>query len=163
MGQQIVQLFMSPRVLGVTAGVLILLGVIPGMPHAVFLVIGSGLAKCLAAAAAPETEPPSARPPANPHGRQRDQLGRPPARGLLGLGWATRLIALVDKNRQGDLLPRIGRAAQFAKEVGFCRRRCMRDNLGSPAAARVLLRGVVVGGAGFPACSGHQPGGISRR
>src|SRR5260221_289895 len=38
MGQQIAQqLFMSPKVLGITAGVLGLLGVIPGMPHVVFL------------------------------------------------------------------------------------------------------------------------------
>ena len=42
MGGQIVsQLFMSPRVLGVTAGILILLGLIPGMPHVVFLAMGS--------------------------------------------------------------------------------------------------------------------------
>ena len=42
MGRQIVQqLFMSPRVLGVTAGILILLGLIPGMPHVVFLTMGS--------------------------------------------------------------------------------------------------------------------------
>ena len=42
MGRQIVQqLFMSPRVLGVTAGILIMLGLIPGMPHIVFLVIGA--------------------------------------------------------------------------------------------------------------------------
>ena len=41
MGRQIVQqLFMSPRVLGVTAGILILLGLIPGMPHVVFLTMG---------------------------------------------------------------------------------------------------------------------------
>ena len=31
----------SPRVLGVAGGVLILLGLIPGMPHAVFLIMGS--------------------------------------------------------------------------------------------------------------------------
>ncbi|MBU1442642.1 MAG: FHIPEP family type III secretion protein, partial [Gammaproteobacteria bacterium] len=37
-GKQIVQqLLMSPRVLGLTAGILTLLGVIPGMPHVVFL------------------------------------------------------------------------------------------------------------------------------
>ena len=41
MGRQIVQqLFMSPRVLGVTAGILVLLGLIPGMPHLVFLSMG---------------------------------------------------------------------------------------------------------------------------
>ena len=47
MGGQIVrQLLMSPRVLGVTAAILILLGIIPGMPHTVFLLMGSGLGYC---------------------------------------------------------------------------------------------------------------------
>jgi flagellar biosynthesis protein FlhA len=42
MGRQIVQqLFMSPKVLGITAGVMILLGLIPGMPHLVFLSMGA--------------------------------------------------------------------------------------------------------------------------
>ncbi len=42
MGRQIVQqLFTSPRVLGVTAGILIFLGLIPGMPHMVFLTMGA--------------------------------------------------------------------------------------------------------------------------
>jgi flagellar biosynthesis protein FlhA len=42
MGRQIVQqLFMSPKVLGITAGVMILLGLIPGMPHVVFLLMGA--------------------------------------------------------------------------------------------------------------------------
>ncbi len=40
-GKQIAaQMFMSPRALGITAGILILLGVIPGMPHTVFLLMG---------------------------------------------------------------------------------------------------------------------------
>src|SRR5690606_35699306 len=44
MGQQIVQqLFMSPRVLGVAGGILVLLGLIPGMPHVVFLLMGTAL------------------------------------------------------------------------------------------------------------------------
>ncbi len=40
-GKQIAaQMFMSPRALGITAGILILLGVIPGMPHTVFFADG---------------------------------------------------------------------------------------------------------------------------
>src|SRR3954464_6405509 len=43
-GSQIArQVFSSPRALGIVAGVLLALGVIPGMPHVVFLLIASGL------------------------------------------------------------------------------------------------------------------------
>ena len=38
------QLFDSPQALGVAAGVVGLLGLVPGMPHLVFLVVAGGLA-----------------------------------------------------------------------------------------------------------------------
>ncbi len=168
MGQQIVQqLFMSPRVLGVTAGVLILLGVIPGMPHAVFLVIGSGLAwaawvllqRQKQAAVEPEAPPV----PVGDGEASWDDL-QPVD--LLGLELGYRLIALVDKNRQGDLLTRIkGVRRKFAQEVGFLPPPVhVRDNLElKPSAYRVLLRGVVVGeGESFPGMFlAINPGGIS--
>ena len=169
MGQQIVQqLFLSPRVLGVTAGVLILLGLIPGMPHAVFLVMGSGLAwgawlllrhQQQAATAEPEAAPA----PVSDGEASWDDL-QPVD--LLGLELGYRLIALVDKNRQGDLLTRIkGVRRKFAQEVGFLPPAVhVRDNLElKPSAYRVLLRGVVVGeGEAFPGMFlAINPGGIS--
>ncbi|MDE2415342.1 MAG: flagellar biosynthesis protein FlhA [Comamonadaceae bacterium] len=168
MGQQIVQqLFMSPRVLGVTAGVLILLGLIPGMPHAVFLVMGSGLAwgawlqlqRQKQAAVAPEA------PPA-PVGDGEASWDDLQPVDLLGLELGYRLIALVDKNRQGDLLTRIkGVRRKFAQEVGFLPPAVhVRDNLElKPSAYRVLLRGVVVGeGEAHPGMFlAINPGGIS--
>ena len=168
MGQQIVQqLFMSPRVLGVTAGVLILLGVIPGMPHAVFLVIGSGLAwgawlllqRQKQAAVEPEAPPV-------PMGDGEASWDDLQPVDLLGLELGYRLIALVDKNRQGDLLTRIkGVRRKFAQEVGFLPPPVhVRDNLElKPSGYRVLLRGVVVGeGESFPGMFlAINPGGIS--
>ncbi len=168
MGQQIVQqLFMSPRVLGVTAGVLILLGVIPGMPHAVFLVIGSGLAwgawlllqRQKQAAVEPEAPPV-------PMGDGEASWDDLQPVDLLGLELGYRLIALVDKNRQGDLLTRIkGVRRKFAQEVGFLPPPVhVRDNLElKPSGYRVLLRGVVVGeGEAFPGMFlAINPGGIS--
>ena len=36
-------MFDSPQALGVAAGVVALLGLVPGMPHLVFLIVGAGL------------------------------------------------------------------------------------------------------------------------
>ncbi|MGE4330226.1 flagellar biosynthesis protein FlhA, partial [Diaphorobacter sp.] len=168
MGQQIVQqLFMSPRVLGVTAGVLILLGLIPGMPHVVFLAMGSlfgwGAWVLLQRQKAPPPEEEAPAPAAGDGEASWDDL-QPVD--LLGLELGYRLIALVDKNRQGDLLTRIkGVRRKFAQEVGFLPPAVhVRDNLElKPSAYRITLRGVVVGeGEAFPGMFlAINPGGIS--
>ena len=81
----------------------------------------------------------------------------------LGLEVGYRLIALVDKARQGDLLaPHQGRAQKFAQDVGFLPPPVhIRDNLElKPSAYRLTLRGAVVGeGEAFPGMlAGDQPG-----
>jgi flagellar biosynthesis protein FlhA len=72
----------------------------------------------------------------------------------LGLEVGYRLIALVDKARQGDLLGRIkGVRKKFAQDVGFLPPPVhIRDNLElKPSVYRVTLRGAVVGeGEAFP-------------
>ena len=168
MGRQIVQqLFMSPRVLGVTAGILIMLGLIPGMPHIVFLVIGTAfgygawtLYQRQQAPVEPEAPP---APPTTDGEATWDDLQ---PIDLLGLELGYRLISLVDKNRQGDLLTRIkGVRRKFAQEVGFLPPAVhVRDNLElKPSAYRITLRGVVVGeGEAFPGMFlAINPGGIS--
>jgi flagellar biosynthesis protein FlhA len=160
LGTQIMgQMFASPRVLGVTGAVLFLLGIVPGMPHLVFLsfaLLCGGLAYWLtqqqvraqaAAAAAPPdavTTPPDAE-------ATWDDL-QPVD--LLGLELGYRLIPLVDKTRQGDLLARIkGVRKKFAQDVGFLPPAVhVRDNLElRPSGYRIALRGVVVGeGEVFP-------------
>lgn len=168
MGRQIVQqLFMSPRVLGMAGAILVLLGLIPGMPHAVFLLMGSSLGwaawlllqRQKQAAAEPEA------PPA-PVGDGEASWDDLQPVDLLGLELGYRLIALVDKNRQGDLLTRIkGVRRKFAQEVGFLPPAVhVRDNLElKPSSYRVLLRGVVVGeGEAHPGMFlAINPGGIS--
>ena len=166
-GKQIVgQMFMSPKVLGITAVIMIILGLIPNMPHFVFLSIGAVLgygAWVLSKKPVP-TETDTA--PAAPTGdgdatwddlQPVDQLG-------LELGY--RLIALVDKTRQGDLLNRIkGVRRKFAQEVGFLPPSVhVRDNLElKPSAYRITLRGVIVGeGEAFPGnYLAINPGGIT--
>lgn len=166
MGQQIVgQLFMSPRVLGITAGILILLGVIPGMPHIVFLTIGGLLAYAAWSLAQRAKAPPVQAPPA-PAGDGEATWDDLQPVDLLGLELGYRLIALVDKTRQGDLLARIkGVRRKFAQEVGFLPPPVhVRDNLElKPSGYRITLRGVVVGeGEAFPGMHlAINPGGIS--
>jgi len=167
-GRQIMQqVFMSPRVLGMAAGILVLLGVIPGMPHTVFLVMGSALGwiawMLMEVQRRPKPEDAVAPAPVSDGEASWDDL-QPVD--LLGLELGYRLIALVDKNRQGDLLTRIkGVRRKFAQEVGFLPPAVhVRDNLElKPSGYRILLRGVVVGeGEAFPGMFlAINPGGIS--
>ena len=167
MGEQIIgQLFTSPRVLGITSGILILLGVIPGMPHVVFLAVGALLGymawvQMQRAKVAAVVEPTVA--PVGDGEATWDDL-QPVD--LLGLELGYRLITLVDKNRQGDLLMRIkGVRRKFAQEVGFLPPPVhVRDNLDlKPSAYRITLRGVMVGeGEAFPGMHlAINPGGIT--
>jgi len=167
-GRQIMQqVFMSPRVLGMAAGILVLLGVIPGMPHTVFLVMGSALGwiawMLMEVQRRPKPEDAVAPAPVSDGEASWDD---PQPVDLLGLELGYRLIALVDKNRQGDLLTRIkGVRRKFAQEVGFLPPAVhVRDNLElKPSGYRILLRGVVVGeGEAFPGMFlAINPGGIS--
>jgi flagellar biosynthesis protein FlhA len=84
----------------------------------------------------------------------------------LGLEVGYRLIALVDKERQGDLLARIkGVRRKFAQDVGFLPPAVhIRDNLElRPSMYRLTLRGAVVGeGEAFPGMLlAINPGNVS--
>ena len=163
------QVFGSARALGVTAGIVTVLGLVPGMPHLVFLLM-AGVIGTLAwwiarreqqAQAAPPA--PSVDPQADPAEASWDDLLPVDT---LGLEVGYRLIALVDKERAGDLLSRIkGVRKKFAQEVGFLPPPVhIRDNLElKPSTYRVLLRGAVVGeGEAFPGqLLAINPGGAS--
>ena len=167
MGHQIVhQLFTSPRVLGVTAGILIFLGLIPGMPHIVFLAIGSLLGYMAWVLMQRAKAPAPVEAPSAPVGDGEATWDDLQPVDLLGLELGYRLIALVDRTRQGDLLARIkGVRRKFAQEVGFLPPPVhVRDNLElKPSSYRILLRGVVVGeGEAFVGMHlAINPGGIS--
>ncbi|NMM14914.1 MAG: flagellar biosynthesis protein FlhA [Rhodoferax sp.] len=167
LGRQIVeQMFISPRVLGITAVIMGVLGIIPGMPHVVFLGISAilGYAAWVLAHKPIAPDPETIAPVVASDGEATwddlqpvDQLG-------LELGY--RLIALVDKNRQGDLLTRIkGVRRKFAQEVGFLPPSVhVRDNLElKPSGYRITLRGVIAGeGEAFPGMFlAINPGGIT--
>jgi flagellar biosynthesis protein FlhA len=154
------QVFGSSKAMTITAGIVGTLGLIPGMPHVVFLLIAGGIgwfarfqkqqADRQAAAAAKKAEAPPAPKPADAEAGWDDVTQVD----VLGLEVGYRLIALVDKSRSGDLLARIkGVRKKFAQDVGFLPPSVhIRDNLElKPSMYRVTLRGAVIGeGEAFP-------------
>ena len=152
------QVFGSAKSLAITAGVIALLGVIPGMPHLVFLSIAGAIGylawwlrtKQQSEAATAELKPVAAPVEANAEATWDDLVPVD----TLGLEVGYRLITLVDKSREGDLLSRIkGVRRKFAQEVGFLPPAVhIRDNLElRPSQYRLSLRGAVVGEAeAFP-------------
>ena len=146
------QVFDSPQALGVAAGVVGLLGLVPGMPHLVFLLVAGGLGllawqltnKRREEAMKPDRTAAAEVQAANPEASWDDLTPVD----TLGLEVGYRLIALVDKARQGDLLARIkGVRKKFAQDVGFLPPPVhIRDNLGElkPGVYRVTLRGAVM-------------------
>jgi flagellar biosynthesis protein FlhA len=151
------QVFGSPRSLGVAAGIVGTLGLVPGMPHMVFIVIASALG-WLAwwLHKREQTRAALAAAPAAPIAASNGEASWDDLQPVdtLGLEVGYRLIALVDKERQGDLLARIkGVRKKFAQDVGFLPPPVhIRDNLElKPSMYRITLRGAVVGEAeAFP-------------
>ncbi|MBI5784007.1 MAG: flagellar biosynthesis protein FlhA [Rhodocyclales bacterium] len=159
LGQQFVgQLFSNPTVLTLTAGILGVLGLIPGMPHFVFLLLAVGIGG-LAWWTVQRQQEKQAReavvvpPPAPTENLDASWADVAPV-DVLGLEVGYRLIPLVDRNQDGELLKRIrGLRKKFAQEVGFLSAPVhIRDNLElKPNAYRIALKGVEVGnGEAYP-------------
>ncbi|MBB1125775.1 flagellar biosynthesis protein FlhA [Thiospirillum jenense] len=155
MGQQVtVQLFDNPRVLYVTAGIIGLLGLIPGMPNLVFL----GLATLLGgggylrtrrirdtAAAAESALPPGVEIP-SAETRELSWEDVPPV-DLIALEVGYRLIPLVDRSQDGQLMGRIkGIRRKLSQELGFLIQPVhIRDNLElGPNHYRIALLAVTI-------------------
>lgn len=154
------QLFGNPVVLALAAGILGVLGIIPGMPHFVFLLLAAGLGtlawsktkqqrESLVAAA----QKPAAPAVAAEEAAEASWADVAPV-DVLGLEVGYRLIPLVDRGQDGELLKRIrGLRKKFAQEVGFLSAPVhIRDNLElKPNAYRITLKGVEVGaGEAYP-------------
>ncbi|MBV9914657.1 MAG: flagellar biosynthesis protein FlhA [Sinobacteraceae bacterium] len=147
------QLFGHPKALGVASGLLGTIGLVPGMPNFVFLLMSAG---CGAAAyllarrrAAPPPEPVAVAPPVAPESRELswDDVQ---AVDLIGLEVGYRLVPLVDKKQNGDLLARVrGVRRKLSQDLGFLIPAVhIRDNLDlAPNVYRINLAGVPVGEA----------------
>ncbi|MCW9048038.1 MAG: flagellar biosynthesis protein FlhA [Gammaproteobacteria bacterium] len=151
------QMFANTKVIWVTAGIVGLMGAIPGMPNFAFLSIAALLvmtAKWMDKAQE-ETDL-----------QQRVQIEEAPAVApaqkelswddvqpvdLIGLEVGYGLIPMVDSNQNGQLLSRIkGVRKKLSQELGFLIHSVhIRDNLDlSPNAYRITLNGVPVGESG---------------
>jgi flagellar biosynthesis protein FlhA len=152
-GQQFVgQVFANPQVLMLTAGILGILGLIPGMPHFAFLLFAGavgGLAYWMVQRRRrPAEDKPAAPVAAAPAESQEASWADVAPVDVLGLEVGYRLIPLVDKGQDGELLKRIrGLRKKFAQEVGFLSAPVhIRDNLElRPNGYRIALKGVEVG------------------
>src|SRR5690606_1118707 len=173
-GQILEQMFSAPRALAIAAGILILLGLIPGMPHVAFLGLGAmsaALAWFISQKDRQTVEEGAAWQPA---GAGKTAAGREGSRGVESeqgqtlpgpgeireLGWddvATvdvvglevgyRLIPLVDKSQGGQLLSRIkGVRKKLSQDLGFLMPSVhIRDNLDlMPNVYRITLMGVTI-------------------
>jgi len=127
-GQQITkQLFGSPQTLAITAAIIGMLGLIPGMPNLVFLTLASGagyLAWRSRHRRQATASPAAAGGPAPGGGEAPDtrEVGWDdvPALDTVGMEVGYRLIALVDRNQNGQLLTRIkGVRKKLSQELGF--------------------------------------------
>jgi flagellar biosynthesis protein FlhA len=154
MSQQIMlQVLGQPKALGVTSGILTLLGIIPGMPNFVFL---SMAAVCAAGAflmsrrkasdkAAAAVPAAAAAVPAEQKELSWDDVE---AVDLIGLEVGYRLIPLVDRNQGGELMGRIkGVRKKLSEELGFLVQAVhIRDNLElAPNSYRITILGAPVG------------------
>jgi flagellar biosynthesis protein FlhA len=150
--QLVNQIFKRTQVLYITAGIIGVMGFIPRMPHLSFILFAAilgGAAYYFAKKMAVEKE--AEKPvlaPTTPSDLEEATWKDVTPIQTLGLEVGYRLITLVDKNQNGELLSRIkGIRKKFAQEIGFLPPSVhIRDNLElRPTAYRITLKGVEIG------------------
>ncbi len=153
-GEQVAaQLLSNPKALGVTAGVLLLVGVIPGMPNLVFLLLGGATAVftyTVVKRQAQQAEPEMPSEPQETAPVEHKELTWDDVQpvDVIGLEVGYRLIPLVDRNQGGQLMNRIkGVRKKLSKELGFLVQSVhIRDNLElDPNVYIITLHGVPLG------------------
>ncbi|NLR34387.1 flagellar biosynthesis protein FlhA [Aeromonas hydrophila] len=152
------QLFDNPKALIISAGILLMMGSVPGMPHLAFLSLGAIAAagawwllrreKQLAAKVAKgELMPASTE---QTHEQKDLSWDDVMPVDIIGLEVGYQLIPLVDRNQGGELLNRIkGVRKKLSQELGFLVPAVhIRDNLDlAPNQYRITLMGVSTGEA----------------
>lgn len=158
MGQQLIfQMFDNPKALMITAGILGVMGIVPGMPHFAFLTLA--IAAGAGAYFIDKKQKQKAKEPKLPAAMEPG--GEAPAQkelswddvqpvDTIGLEVGYRLIPLVDKDQGGELLERVkGVRKKLSQDFGFLIPAVhIRDNLElTPNSYRITLMGVAVGEA----------------
>jgi len=148
------QMFHNPRALVVSAAIMTILGLIPGMPNAAFLTIAAmagGLAYVLhrkqQSGELVEVEPEEVEPRPEQKELSWDDVQTVD---IIGLEVGYGLIPLVDARQGGELMTRIkGVRKKLSQELGFLIQPVhIRDNLDlSPNSYRLSLLGVPMGEA----------------
>lgn len=156
MGQQVIfQLFDNPKALTITACILFVMGIVPGMPHFAFLflaLLASGAAYWLHRKQKTKAENknlPAKSDVETPTQRELSWDDVQPV-DVIGLEVGYRLIPLVDKDQGGELLERVkGVRKKLSQDFGFLIPPVhIRDNLElTPNSYRITLMGVAVGEA----------------
>ncbi|CAI8816285.1 MULTISPECIES: flagellar biosynthesis protein FlhA [Pseudomonas] len=160
MGKQINrQMFDSPKALAVSAGLMIVMGLVPGMPHVAFLSLGllAGGGAYLVwrkqnqakVKALEEVQRQQDLLPSPQRAMETKELGWDDVTpiDMIGLEVGYRLIPLVDRNQGGQLLARIkGVRKKLSQDLGFLMPTVhIRDNLDlAPSAYRLTLMGVIL-------------------
>ena len=147
------QLFGNVKALGVAAGLLGAMGMVPGMPHFAFLTIAALAGAAAYAMAKRKANPPAVveeAPPPPPTAAENRDLTWEDVQpvDLIGLEVGYRLVPLVDKKQNGDLLARVkGVRRKLSQDLGFLIPAVhIRDNLDlAPNVYRINLGGVPVG------------------
>jgi flagellar biosynthesis protein FlhA len=156
-GQQFsAQFFSEPKPLALSALVIGMLGLIPGMPNLSFLILAAALGASAWTIVQRKRKQEAAvlerATPPKPSAPEIKELGWDDVQpvDLIGLEVGYRLIPLVDKNQGGLLMPKIkGVRKKLSQELGFLIPSVhIRDNLDlGPNAYRISLLGVTVGEA----------------
>ncbi|OEF05556.1 flagellar biosynthesis protein FlhA [Vibrio genomosp. F10] len=156
MGQQLVfQMFDNPKALTITACILAVMGVVPGMPHFAFLLLAAiaGGSAYLITRKQKKTKEDAKLPATTeketsaPKELSWDDV-QPVD--IIGLEVGYRLIPLVDRDQGGELLERVkGVRKKLSQDFGFLIPAVhIRDNLElTPNSYRITLMGVAVGEA----------------
>ncbi|PKF79065.1 flagellar biosynthesis protein FlhA [Vibrio sp. vnigr-6D03] len=156
MGQQMVfQMFDNPKALMITAGILGVMGIVPGMPHFAFLllaIIAGGGAYYINKKQKEEANKPKtpAKQEAEPVSQKELSWDDVQPVDVIGLEVGYRLIPLVDRDQGGELLERVkGVRKKLSQDFGFLIPAVhIRDNLELPPNSyRITLMGVAVGEA----------------
>jgi len=164
------QIFMQPRAMGITAGIVFFIGLMPGIPGIPFFFVAGvvGMISFLVSqhqrdrAAAKKIE----------ERKQVDQASIetnvPPEVDVLELQVGYGLVNLVDPEQKGDLVDRIYQLRkEFAKDLGIVVPKVrIKDNLElQPAQYSILIKGVAVGGGelmnGY--CLAMDPGNVESK
>ncbi|MDM4770773.1 flagellar biosynthesis protein FlhA [Solimonas sp. SE-A11] len=141
------QVFGEPRVLGIAAAMLGLIGIVPGMPNLMFLTLAAacgGMAWLLSKRKqkALEAPVPAEAAPAKPAELSWEDVA---PEDVLGLEVGFRLIPMVDARQGGELMARLkGVRKKLTQELGFLVPPVhIRDNLELPPGGyRITLHGV---------------------